>query len=398
MPSPPTVKKDEAHPAEVQVTWPDIVAMVDQHPVFLAGKFHIQAAHANVSAAGAVPNPTLEGTLGQGRAKTGGASRVEWGLSLTLPLGWIAERGPRIDEAEAEVAVAVAESKALRTEVMLRLRMLFWTLASEQAKVSSLEALEAQTAALIHSIRRRVETGEARPVEAIRVEIELEKIRAELTATRTTLSVRQAELGLWLSVPSGKTLVVAADFETLPVAMDRQTAQEKARASYPSLTVALARARFLETELKSERRVRVPQFGLTGFATNELDRRAYGVGLAIDLPIWNWNGGQIAKATAKLAAGRKQADATRLDVEAMVLDLQGACQASVLTATRFKNHVLPLSRTATAMVEKTYQQGEISLLEVLDAQRTLLDAHRNYLNALTHAQIDCNRLGAMVGE
>jgi len=104
---------------------------------------------------------------------------------------------------------------------------------------------------------------------------------------------------------------------------------------------------------------------------HELDRRAYGVGLEVDLPLWNWNSGRIARAEALLAAGRKRAEATRREVEATVLEVQAACQASVLTATRLKDNVVPRSESAARTMDRTYQLGEASLLEVIDARRTL---------------------------
>ncbi|MBI5507425.1 MAG: TolC family protein [Deltaproteobacteria bacterium] len=382
----------------VDVTWADIVRLVDQHPRLAAARFQIDASRGGVGAAGAVPNPTLEASIGKGSARTGGASRVERGLALSMPLGWIAPRGSRIEAAEAELDVAVAEAQALRRDVMLQLRTLFWTLAAEQSRVTSLAALEAQTLALVRTVRKRVENGEARPVESTRVEIELETVTSELETARTLLSARQAELGLWLGIPAGKTLLAVADLELLPVAIHRDAAVVKVRTTHPALTLARARTRFLEAEVGAERMARVPAFGLTGFTTDELDRRAYGVGLAVDLPLWNWSSGRIAQAEAKLAAGRKQAEATGLEIEATVLDVHAACQASVLAATRFRNNVVPRSETAAATVEKTYQLGEGSLLEVIDARRTLLDSHRLYLGALTRAHIDCSRLGALVGE
>ena len=381
-----------------KVSWPDIVLLVDQHPRLSVGKFHIDAARKGVDATGAVPNPTLEGNVGQGVARTGNTSRLEWGLAVTMPLGWIAQRGARIDAAEAEFEITLAESKALRREVLLQLRTLFWNLAYEQARVTSLLDLEAQTLALVETVRKRVEKGEVRPVEATRVEIEFEKVTSELESARTSLSARQAELALWLGLPAGGTILAVVELDALPVAVDRDVALAKARSGHPALAVARARTRFLEAEVSTERMARIPSFFVTGFTNYELDRRAYGVGLAVDVPLWNWNSGRIVQAEAKQAAGRKQGQATGLEVEASVLEAQSACQASVTTATRFKNNVVPRSESAAATMEKTYQLGEASLLEVIDARRTLLDSRRLYLSVLAQAQIDCSRLGALVGE
>jgi cobalt-zinc-cadmium efflux system outer membrane protein len=348
--------------------------------------------------AGAVPNPTLEGTVGQGRAPTGDASRVEWGLTLSMPLGWIAQRGSKIEAADAEVDVAVAESTAHRRDVLLQLRTLFWNLAYEQARVASFEALETQTMVLVQTVRRRVENGEARPVEATRVEIELDKVTSELEAARTALSSRQAVLALWLAAPAGKQVVAAVDLGALPVVIDRDAALARTRATHPSVLIARARTVALAAELHSEKLARVPSLSLTGFTAYELDRRSYGAGLAVNLPVWNWNAGPIAQAEAKLAGVKKQAEATTLELETTVIEAHAACQSSVVTATLLGNRMVPRSETVASMMERTYQLGEARLLDVIDSRRTLLDSRRLYLSALGQAQIDCTRLGVLVGE
>lgn len=382
----------------VKVTWPELVRLVEQHPRLAVGNSQIDAARAGVRVAGAVPNPGLETTVGQGRARSGDGSRVEWGLALNLPLGWIAQRQARISAAEAEVDVAVAESRTLRREVLLALRTLFWNLAYEQARVAAFEALEAQTITLVETVQRRVEKGEARPVEATRVEIELDRVRNELDAARTALSSRQAVLALWLRAPAGQSVVAVADLGTLPVAIDRDSALAKARAIHPTLLVAWARTQALAAELDSEKRARVPSVSLTGFTAHELDRRAFGVGMGVTLPVWNWNAGGIAQAQAKLAAGRKQTEALMLEVETTIIDAQAACQASLVTASRLGASMVPRSELSAATMERTYQLGEARLLEVIDARRTLLESRRLHLSALAQAHIDCARLGVLIGE
>lgn len=395
----PVSPADGAPATGVKVTWPDIVRLVDQHPRLAAGKFQIDATRGAAKVAGAAPNPTLDGTVGYGRAQTGDASRVEWGLTLSVPLGWIAQRGSRVAAAEAEVDVSTAESLALRRDVLLQLKTLFWRLAYEQARVDSLGALYTQTMQLAQTVKRRVEKGEARPVEATRVEIELEKIAIELEAARTALSSRQSALALWLGGShSGKPVAAIADLSALPVAPDLDAALTKTRATHPAVAAARARTHALAAELDTEKLARVPAFALAGFTANELDRRAYGAGLAVTLPVWNWNSGGIAQAEAKLAAGRKQAEAVSLDLETTVVEAQAACQVSAVTAARLGSNMVPRSEAVASVMERTYQLGEASLLEVIDSRRTLLEAKRLHLSALAQAQIDCAHLGILIGE
>lgn len=387
-----------ASPAVLELTWPDVVRLADAHPRLAADELQVEAARRGVDATGAIPNPTFEAGLGRGQARTGDDSRAESELALSIPFGWIAQRGSKLEAAGAEVDVAVAEGKSSRRDLLLQLRTLFWSLAYEQARVAVLETLEAQTSKLALTVRRRVETGEVRPVEGPLVEIELEKVSSELEAARTLLLARQAALARWLAVPPGRPLAAVADLGVLPVVMDREVALAQARAADPALMMASARSRVLTADVKTERRAPIPSFSLRGFATDELDRQAWGVGIAIDIPVWNWNSGRIAQAEAKLAAGSRQVEAAALELETTVIEVQAACSASVATAKRFRDNIVPRSETVASTMERTYQLGEASLLPVIDARRTLLDSRRLSLAALAQAQLDCSRLGALAGE
>jgi len=381
----------------VELTWPDIVQMVDRHPSLAAAKFRTEALRGALTTAGSVPNPSLDGTLGHGRAQVGVATRVEWGLTINMPLGWIAQRRSKIRAAEAEVAVTEAENALLRRDVLLQLRTLFWSLAYEQERVASFEALAAQTSALAYTVKRRMEKGEVRPVESTRVEIELEKIFGELDAARSSLASRQATFALWFGVPAGGTIAVRGDLSRLPVALDLDVALVRVLQAHPALTAAHMRERALAADLASQKLARVPDFSLVGFTTSELDRRSLGAGFVARLPLWDWNRGGIAQAEAKLAGSRKQTELTALQLEADVIEAQTDCQAAVLLARRFGDNVVPRSTAAAATMERTYQLGEAGLLEVIDARRTLIESRRLYLNALAQAQLACSRLVVLVG-
>ena len=383
--------------ATVQVTWQDILRVADQHPRLAAGRLEVDVARGAARAARAMQNPMLEASLGRARPRSGDASRTEWGLALTVPLGWIATRGAKNRAAAASVDAAAAEARALRREVLLELRILFWRLAYEQARLAMLEELRSQTFEWAQTVQRRVQAGDARPVESTRVEIELAKVDGKLSAARTALGARQAELGLWLRIPKGETLAVSAELSTLPQPLDRESAVSRARATHPGLMAASSRTRSLSAELEAERRARIPAFSLKAYTAQELDRQAYGVGLGVELPVFNLNAGGIARAKAKWAAGRKEAEAQAMELEATVIQAEAACRSSVATAAQLEEDVLPRSGSAASVMERTYLLGDTSLLEVIEARRTLLESRSLFLDALVQAHVDCSRLGALMG-
>ncbi|MBW2732523.1 MAG: TolC family protein [Deltaproteobacteria bacterium] len=383
---------------EIRVTWQDIVKLVAGHPRIAVGNQKTAAARAAVDAAGAVPNPRLEANTAYGQARDSSASRIEWGLGLSIPLGWIAQRGAKIEAADAEAKVADAESKALRRDVLLQLRVLFWNLVHNQERVTALAELSSQTATLAKTVKRRVERGESRPVEATRVEIEAEKVAGELALARSTMKTRRIQLGLWLGVRKGQKLTAVADLAKLPQPISATRARSQTLSSHPAVVAAQARVQALTAAVSIERRARIPGVSIKAFTNHELDRTAYGVGLAVDLPFWNWNSGNIRRAGASLAAGRSQLEVDRIEIESIVVEAQAACQAGVRLAIRYRDKIQPRSTSAAQTIERTYELGEATLLEVIDARRTLLETRTQFLATLAQAQNDCSRLAVLVGE
>ena len=384
--------------SEIRITWSQIVKVVDAHPQITAGQHEIAAARAAVDAAGVVPNPSLELSGAYGQANDNSISRMEWGLGLSIPLGWIAMRGAQIDAAGAEAKVADARARGLRRDILLQLRLQFWNLVYAQARVEALEELHEQTRALVTTVKRRVDQGEVRPVEATRVEVEAEKMTGELETARSTLTARRAQLAMWLRDRAPGRLVAVGDLTALPVAMTAQRARARARAEHPVVLAAVARVEASAAKVSVEQRARMPAVEVGAFTDHELDRRAYGLGVSVELPVWNWNQAHIQQAEATLAADRQRLEAKRIELEAAAIEAQSACQAGVTRATRYQDRALPKAVSATRTIERTYQLGEATLLEVIDARRTLLETRRQSLEAWVRAQVDCSRLSALTGE
>ena len=56
----------------------------------------------------------------------------------------------------------------------------------------------------------------------------------------------------------------------------------------------------------------------------------------------------------------------------------------------------PRAAEAARTTERSYQLGESTLLEVIDARRTFLEARTECIAALVQAQADCRRLAIFV--
>jgi cobalt-zinc-cadmium efflux system outer membrane protein len=395
-PSPPSPA--DVTPDTLRIGWQDIVRLADQHPALSVGRWGVAAARGAADAAGTLPNPMLDATLTRDEAPERLADRPEWELGLTVPLGLIVQRHHLVSAASAQIDVSREEARAIRREVLLELRVLFWNLASEQARVAALDTLHRQSVELVRLVTRRVEKGEARPAEAVRVEIELERVASELEASRIALGARRDQLKLWIRGASEREVLAEADLADVPETPDLPTALATVRSSHPGLRAARARVRALASEAGAERMARVPGIELRGFTARELERRTWGGGIALGLPLWDWNSGRVARAGARFEAGRKQLEWETRQTESALIEAHAECLATTRTAVRYRDRIIPRAESAAAIMEKTYRLGEAGLLELIDARRVLVETRLRYLATLVQAQLDRSRLSALAGQ
>jgi outer membrane protein, heavy metal efflux system len=383
-------------PAPAHLRWRDIVRLAEAHPLIGEARHRLDAARGRLSASAQIPNPTLEARVGGAVPReTAAGARVEWGLTLALPLEWLAQRGPSLAAARAGVKAAEHEARRLRLEVLLRLRALFWQLAHDQALTATLRETEAQVARFARLVRRRVDKGEARPIEATRVETELERLRIELERALVQQRTRGEQLRLWLG---GRPVVVVADLASTPPLPALTGLLATLRREHPSVAIGRARISALSAELRLEERKRLPALSFAAGYEVELDRRGFGGVLTVGLPLWSWNSGRIAQARSRQAAEQQRLEAATRDLLHVAIEAHGLCAQGALATTRYRERIVPGAVKAAATLERSFQLGEASLLEVLDARRVLLEVRRGFAAAQLQRQLDCSTLQSLTGE
>ena len=266
------------------VRWADVVQQMEQNPRFTEARARAQAAAAGVKAASQVPNPQFEVTGGEGRSQDGLQRRGEWSVSLAVPLDWLGTQGPRVDGARSAAVAAEAEAAAVRREALLQLRRLFVTTAYEQDVASSMATQLAQTEELARLVRRRVESGEGRPTELPRVEVEVERTRGALEQAQARKEGLREQLSLWMRRPVIRVDAEPSSETELPPLGD---VQARAREDNPLVLAARARIASAQAALQVEKNQRIPAVSVGGYALSELDRKAAGGAIGISAPYFD---------------------------------------------------------------------------------------------------------------
>lgn len=360
-------------------------AALAQHHEVQAELAKLDAIEAERVQAGLLRNPMLNLML----------LRPEGGGRFALEAGWMQSlfdlltRSRRIDLADAAARRERALIAARLLEVGWAAQAAFYdaVVAAQRAKLLQDElALDAQALDLQSRLTQRGLAAQSELLAMQAMQDERRHMSHEMEADRIeTLSMLAERIGL----PSGKELQLPADFAlpTLP-AEDVVAWQQRALGQRPELAataaaVAAADAeRALETGVLSNTE---PEVGLQ-FERDAEGMRMAGPELRIALPLFDDG---RARADRADAMRREAAHADEAQQRMVLLAVERAFDLLVVGADRLAAVETHLARTreAAALAERQYRNGSIDLMMRIEAQRGVLAAERQRLDArLAQAQ------------
>lgn len=372
-----------------------------QHPLLEAAQARVVAAQGGRITAGTFPNPV--GTLWTENASLPG-QRAEPGINretstyFTLPLEPLFQRRPQVRAADERVKAAGADLTGARREVALDTAHAFYRVALAQVALEAAEENGRALEELVTFNRNRVSAGAIAEVDLLRVEVELDRATTNVGLARIDLVRSWAELRpfLGLSSPPMPALVAGAP-PTVPrvrvpegpaaaPSMALSDLLARAREQRPEIVAARARVAAARAEVDYQRRLVLRDLGATlGFKQVNGDRTMI-AGLTVPIPLFDRNRGAIQRTTNEaIATGKELAWAERR-VEAEVLGAFEAAQQLGAQAGTRQRSMVDRATEARRITVAAYQEGATSLLQVLDAARTLAETRLTYYRTLLTQQ------------
>ncbi len=343
-----------------------------------------RAADAETRAMRRWPDPTLAYARGRSRptealAGQAAATETSWSLTQTIPWPGTSSAGARAASRAADGLRVMAQS--VRWELAVQARATFARLLAARTLLDVARAAEDDARSLRDLVARRADLGEARESERIRAAVEWMRQRGGLTAAEREAQAAEAALrALTLEeLPSPLVVQDTARVELPPLDRDALAARLTDRS--PRLRLAQAEAERRQALSSAARRARVADLDVTVFREREADKRATGVSFGLRLPLWNANRGEVARAAAGEQVARAEADRARLEARAELQARLAELQVAADQASLLERDVLPAATRSVALVRLSFEEGETSLLELLDAQRTQREAQREAAQA-----------------
>jgi len=399
----------------------------------IAAKMEIEAAELDVVAARVYPNPILAYSVGNvvlGSANNqmgaigrdpGALGQLVHAVGIDEILDVWSKRSARTRAAERGVAQRRYLTEDALREIVHAVRSAFADVLRAQSERDMAREVAARYADTARLSAARFRAGDIAEAELRRVELEGLRFNNAAIDAEMQLELGRQRLATLLGLgPSGAALPgeQLVEPEGRPT-FDLPRLVERALEQRPDLKAAGAARAVGEAQLTAAQREAYPDLTLgatythSAFTISGDNPNALALSLSLPLPLFDRNQANIGRARLDMRRADNDVARLRLGVEA---DLTGAVRRSerarALLAS-FEKPALPgsgqhdgsgdpgglLARAEGALrvAERSYKAGAISLLEMLDAQRTYLDTRAQYLRAVhdfRQAAIDvANALG-----
>jgi len=321
-------------------------------------------------------------------------------LLFDQPLEFGPKRGRRIEVARQEGALTEVEIAALARQVRRSTREAFYRALLTRAESERLARVVQLAQRLEQIARERFEAGAVPQLEVMQAGLEVSRAQADLQVAEQREKVSLSQLNALLNEPAGTPWVLVGSLEDAKPLPSLPELVERASQSNPELQ-RLAQEQKIEQSrrglLKAER---IPNLGLQ-FGTDfnaPPDFRAGPRGqLSLELPLFMRNQGQIAQSFAYQQVLDAEVAATQRVVAARVEAGYFDLQAQQTQVELYRDKVLPIARQVESLAAESYRAGKTSILAVLQAQQSVQDVERSYLESLFALQSNYASLEETVG-
>jgi len=351
--------------------------VAERSPRLAVERVSIEAAEADRITAGALPNPTI--SYGSSRPSGGAANSVISGnrqqqAGIDLPVLIAGQRGARVEAAEQGVLGARARVAQAGAEMALRAAELFIGLQAAQEKIAVLAEAHSEIERAASLISGRLDSGMASRYDLARVEMEVASIAVRLADARADAAEKSAGLATLLGAPGWRPRAAG---ELAPRGLQAELpAWQGSLSANPQIIFARREEDTARAAVRRAERERwpVPVLSLNRSWTSEPFGAANFIGFSTEVPILDSRRGQLDKAQAELRAAERRREALEAEMRVELARLLDALVQRRAALERFERKIDVRSPALRQMAEDAYRLGRSTVLELIDAARTRVDA------------------------
>lgn len=350
-------------------------------PVLQASFHGVGMASADRSQAGLLTNPSLNAVLRL--PLSGGSTGFEGSLLASLLDLWQVSDRERVAEhaLEQRILQLAHEAVLLAAEI----RTAYIAAVSAERLVEIATENRAATGSLVDLVEARLAAAATTAIDANLARLEHAATAIALRDAQLLAGEAARRLAALLGLPPDLDLGLQAlpewSPQELPTVEQLERLALERRLDVRAARSALARA---TAELERQERRVWRRVGV-GVGAEKGDGWAPGPAARLELPLFDQNQAQIAKARGHRDRRGKILAATTVDAVSDVRSAEARWRAAVDALKVYRDEILPLAEATLEQARGSYRLGKTTILPVVEAQRQVLEARRAHVRRMERA-------------
>lgn len=282
------------------------------------------------------------------------------------------------------------------------LRTAFYRVLAGQERQTAYSATLSEIDKVIGVLRTREREGEGSRFDRLRTERERAEILAEMALQLAGTELDRARLLAFLP-PDFPVIAVSGQLEPPPLSLEKAALLSRATAARSDIRAEQQRLEQYRAEVRAAQRLRLPEpvvnAGMKRAETfvNRIENGPV-VGISLPLPLFNKGQTEVARFTAEQSRTESRLQILTREVQASVEGTLRAYEVRVGTRNQYRKELGETGPELIRIATVAYQEGEIGILQLLDAYRSQRQAQLRMIDiqlAVKEAQIELERV---VGE
>ncbi|HEY2721559.1 MAG TPA: TolC family protein [Chitinophagaceae bacterium] len=384
----------------LQITLPQAeTQFLQRNFLLLAAKYRINEADAAIIQARLYPNPNLsinQGVYNQDTKKWLDLSSTgETAVSLQQVILLAGKRNKQVDLAKINSQISTYQFYDLVRTLRYELRSTFYDLYFLDEPLAVYDKEIESLKMLIDTYTDQYKKGNVAFKDLARLQAEQFSLQNERLDLLKQITDKQTDLGLLIGDTLARQIKPVADKDFLDhidmLNLSYEQLLDSAFANRYDLKAANTQVQLNQSNLALQKSLRVPDLtvGANYDKAGSYVRNFNAISLAIDLPFWNRNQGNIKEAQSQIEESKQLQSNTELQVK---VDISKAYHEILETDKLYKTISVQFTADYEKLLDgiiKGYENHTISLLEFIDYYET-------YKNSkLEYNRLETNRLDAL---
>jgi len=368
------------------------------NPELAAFSLEMRAAEADILQSGLLPNPELsievENFGGSGELRSFDSAETTFQMSQLIELG--SKRTKRTKTAKLRRTVAGWDYENKRLEVLTQTAQAAYATIAAQKRLSLMKDSYALAERVLKTASERVKFGKVALLEKTKARVLVSTSRIELEKAKKQLEGARLRLAATWGGTRPKFLSVQGAFGPVNSIPSLESLR-KYISDNPEVELAKSDVKLKQSSLELEQARNIPDVTVNAGIKRieENNDRAFVLGFSVPVPFFGINPGSVQEAQTRIAQSRKLQQAKIIGISASLSETYQALSSAYDEIQVLTKDVLPGAEEAFAAATQGYEVGKFGFLQVLDAQRTLFETRKMFIDAVAtyhQSKIEVERL------